>query len=115
MSEDRKEIARQRARKYYYDNREHVLQNVKEYQSGYIKTLKGQKVKTISRWKSRGINCNDEWDEVYDWWANCETCNICDKVFESSSHKCVDHNHTLEGYNVRGILCRTCNNILLEL
>ena len=106
---------RERALNYYYDNKEHVLSNVKKYQVEYVKTAQYQKSSTISRWRSRGINCNGEWDEVFDWWLNAKTCDICDKGFDKSSNKCLDHDHILEGYNVRGILCRSCNNVLLEL
>ncbi len=109
-----REVARARARQYYYDNKEHVLKNAKKYGSEYIKTAKGKKVKRISQWKRRGIKCDEAWDEVYEWWMNEKTCNICDKEF-TDGNKCLDHDHTLEGYNVRGILCRSCNNILREL
>ena len=81
----------------------------KDYQVKYRKTLKGHKIHTISNWKSLGINCNEEWNDLYDWWDNCETCDICDKAFDKRNNKCVDHDHTIEEYNVRGILCRVCN------
>lgn len=103
------------SKEYSEKNREKLKEYNKQYHSQYHKTKKGQKVKTIGQWKHRGINCNDEWEEVYEWWLNCKSCDICDKVFDKRQNKCVDHDHTLEGYNVRGILCRTCNNILLEL
>jgi len=96
-------------------NTEKLKEYNKQYYSQYKKTARGQKLRTICQWKRRGINCNDEWEEVYDWWFNCKSCDICHKVFDESKVRCLDHDHTLEGYNVRGIICRTCNNILLEL
>ena len=108
------EIKNERAKKYYYDNRDKVLQRVSKYQKLYRNTDKGMKVMRVSQWERRGINCDDEWDEVYEWWMSATHCDICGDEF-TKGNKCLDHDHHLEGYNVRGILCRSCNNILREL
>lgn len=81
----------------------------KDYQVEYRKTDKGYKMNTISCWKNQHkINCDDEWDEVFEWWLNSKTCDICDDEF-TPKNKCLDHDHHLEGYNVRGVICRKCN------
>jgi len=69
----------------------------------------------MERWKRQGIRCDEEWDEVDDWYMNTQTCDICDKIFENTRDKCLDHDHHLEGYNIRGILCQKCNNVSNEL
>jgi len=102
---------KRQASESYFRNRERSLATTKIYNA----TPEGYKIQTIGCWKKRGINCDEEWDEVYDWWLNVKTCDICDKEFEKSRNKCLDHDHTLEGYNVRGILCKKCNNYQNEL
>ena len=109
-------------REYYRKNKEKHNAEMKvwrdknkDYQVEYRKTDKGYKITTISCWKSQyKINCDEEWDEVFEWWLNAKTCDICDKEF-TKGNKCLDHDHHLEGYNVRGILCQRCNNYQNEL
>ena len=113
-------------REYYQRNKERHNASMKEwrdknkdymknYSYSWKRSEKGYKSQTISCWKGRGINCDEEWDEVFDWWLNAKTCNICDKEFVISTDKCLDHDHILEGYNVRGVLCQKCNNVSNEL
>ena len=77
--------------------------------------LKRRESNRIANWEARGVECDDEWDEVYDWYIDTTHCNICDKEFVHSNDKCLDHDHDLEGYNVRSILCKKCNNVVNEL
>jgi hypothetical protein len=96
-----KEKRNQYAREWYMKN--------KDYQVEYRKTDKGYKMNTISCWKNKHkIKCDEEWDEVYEWWMSATHCDICDCEFKKGN-KCLDHDHTLEGYNVRGVICRSCN------
>ena len=106
-----KEVRRKYLQEYYRKNYERLNKQYAEWG----KTPKGHKQQTIRNWKHHGINCDEEWDEVFDWWLNAKTCNICDKEFVISTDKCLDHDHILEGYNVRGILCQKCNNYQNEL
>ena len=106
-----RERCQRQSRGSYLRHRERSLATKKIYHA----TPKGYKIQTIGCWKKRGIRCDEEWDEVYDWWLNAKSCDICDKEFENSKDRCLDHDHILEGYNVRGILCKSCNNWWNEL
>ena len=92
-------------------NKDHV----KQYNKQHAKTPNGIKYRKIADWKRHGIQCNDEWEEVYEWYSETANCNICDKLFLTSKDKCLDHHHHLEGYNIRGILCNRCNYYKNEL
>ena len=81
-----------------------------EYKKQYRATPKGKSVVALSNWRRRGVECDEEWSEVYDWYMETTNCNICDKELKDSYDKCLDHDHTLEGYNVRAIICRSCNS-----
>jgi len=98
-------------RQFRENNREFLRQRSKEYRQ----TSRYKEVSKIHIWKKRGIRCDEEWGEVYDWWLNAKTCDICDKEFVNSKDRCLDHDHILEGYNVRGILCKKCNYYKNEL
>tara|TARA_R100000935_G_C2684957_1_gene104202 strand:+ start:54 stop:461 length:408 start_codon:yes stop_codon:yes gene_type:complete len=79
------------------------------------KTPRGIKSNKTKVWKKIGIRCNDEWEEVYDWYSCSTNCDICNKPFTASIDKCLDHDHHLDGYNIRGILCKKCNHHTNEL
>ena len=102
------ELKRQKRREYCARYRAENPDKFREYRARYrakhpekcreayaIYTAKNREKCTeicrISRWKRRGINCDEEWDEVYDWWLNAKTCDICDKEFDKSRNKCLDH------------------------
>ena len=87
----------------------------KEQRIAYKKSGKRKKPSMKCDWKRRGIRCDDEWDEVYEMYSNTTNCNICDKLFVKSNDKCLDHDHHLEGYNVRGVLCKKCNHRANEI
>ena len=37
-------------------------------------------------------------------------CDFCQTEFKNSTDRCLDHDHDiLDSYNIRGILCRSCN------
>ena len=110
MNMDRKEYMREYFRQYRAKNREKLA----EKHRGYYKTENGKKSTKISGWKRRGIIA-DSWDEVYAWYIETETCDICDRVLTTdrkmtSSTKCLDHDHSIkDDYNIRGVICNTCN------
>ena len=102
---------REKRKEYYKQWR---MDNV-EATYAHWNTPRQKKSHAISRWKWFGIRCDDEWDEVYEWYSSKTNCDICDKLFVKSKDKCLDHDHHLEGYNVRAILCSKCNNHRNEL
>ncbi len=73
-----------------------------------------KKSKRISRWKARGIIC-DDWDALYERYLSTTHCEKCDVELTGSNprtrtSKCVDHDHSIKDReNVRGILCNACN------
>ena len=121
-------------RAYYAKNREVIYEKKKEHLIEYGKKWRGQnkdrmkittqkyrktpksiKCAKLNAWKQHGIECNSEWDEVYEWYSSTTNCYICDKLFVESKDKCLDHDHELQRYNIRGILCRKCNNHYNEI
>ena len=80
----------------------------------YNQTEQGKKIGVISNWKIQGILCFD-WDLLYDIFlktTNCEFCNVELKSglpLESNS-RCLDHDHSInDKFNIRGVLCLSCN------
>ena len=86
-----------------------------EYFKEWGQTENGIKSRQCSNWRQIGIRCNGEWEEVYDWYSETTNCDICDKLFKESTDKCLDHNHDIDGYNIRGILCSKCNHYTNEI
>ena len=99
-----------RKREYYLKNRDTIREKTRKYQQ----TERGKKSRTIDRWKIRGIIA-DNWEEVYSWYLETETCDICDCILttgtrNTSSTKCLDHDHSItDSYNIRGVICQSCN------
>ena len=124
-----KEERAEYARLYYIKNKEKISQGRKErdklwrlknkekhkeYFTEYYKSEKGKKVSTIGQWRHRGILCFD-FDLLYDIFlstTNCEFCNVelTTDRYNTSTTKCLDHNHDInDRFNVRGVLCLSCN------
>ena len=97
-------------KKWRDGNKDKVKGNMKEYRH----TAQGIKVRRIHTWKWRGMICDDEWDEVYEWYQTTTNCDICDVSLQGVK-RCLDHDHTIEGYNVRQVLCYSCNQFHNEL
>ena len=92
-------------REYRKKNKEKIRAVLKEYR----KTDSGIKSRRITRWKSHGI-IFDDFDWLYDLYISRHTCEHCDKEFENSFDRHLDHDHSItDDNNVRGILCRECN------
>ena len=68
-----------------------------------------QKKTRISNWKFYGVIFDhiDEIDCVYHRYINTKKCDKCEKIFNNSIDKCLDHCH--ETGKFRAILCRNCN------
>jgi len=104
--EKRKEYLRQ----YRLKNKEKLLQQSREYYN----TESCKKLKKICKWKQYGILCFD-YNLLYDLFlstSKCEYCNceLTTDRYNTSTTKCLDHDHTInDKFNVRGVLCNSCN------
>ena len=110
MNMDKKAKQREYKRRYRERHREKIAEKQREYGQ----TENGMKIRRINNWKRYGIIA-DSWEEVYAWYLETKTCDICDCVLtedrrNTSSTKCLDHDHTLKDqYNIRGVICHSCN------
>jgi hypothetical protein len=54
-----------------------------------------QKTSRINNWRFYGVIFDhiDEINYVYDLYLNTDKCNKCEKIFNNSSDKCLDHCH----------------------
>ena len=78
--------------------------NNKEYHKEYRQTEKCKKSMRIGQWKNKGIICED-FDKLYDTYINTNNCEWCHK--DVSKKRDLEHNHY--SGEVRGIVCRKCN------
>ena len=78
----------------------------KEKSRRYRQSEKGKKFFTIKNWKRRGI-ITDDYDKVYEEYINTTECKLCNRPFNDSSDRCLDHDH--ETGLIRNIICRACN------
>ena len=97
----KKELARERRRRYRERHPDRVQAQIAKYQSTTI----GKKNLVMNKWKLRGVK--DVNDEMYDKYINSTCCEVCNTEFKNSSDRCLDHNHTTGEF--RYILCRSCN------
>ena len=107
--EKNKEKILERVKKYKQKNKEKIKQKNKEYREKTdMKTPKKIRCKIISNWKSRGIICDYKY--YYNIYLQQIKCYYCRKEFKNTKNRCLDHNHNITNdYNVRGIICRSCN------
>ena len=116
--EKNKQLIKEKNRLYTLKNKEkrkeymtEYINNNKEKIKEYRQTEECIKITRISRWKFRGIKCED-WDKLYNIYlsqSNCEECGIeltYDKR-NTTTTKCLDHDH--ETGEFRNILCNLCN------
>ena len=88
--------------------------NNKEYYKEYRHTVKGKKSMRITDWKRKGILCFD-YNLLYDIYvktSHCEFCNVELTIgrYTTSTTRCLDHDHSINDmFNVRGVLCHSCN------
>jgi len=115
---ERKSIS---AKKYYQKNKETTVikyieankEKIKNKRKEYHQTASCKKSNTISKWKRRGLICED-YDSLYCHYLNANECDNCNITFGekgdgSRSYKCMDHNH--ETGEFRNFLCCNCNVI----
>ncbi len=108
------------SREYRANNRDKMNEYNKQYRINknqdkvkkYRKTENHKKSVLISGWKRQGILCFD-YNLLYDIFlstSKCEYCNINFTQDHSASSRCLDHDHNItDKFNVRGVLCRSCN------
>ena len=101
-----KDKNKEKVKEYRETNKE----KVKEYDKEYNKTENGKKSKTISSWinnlKIKFADRNEA-EFYYETYINTNRCTWCDKMFENSIDRCMDHCHTCG--LPRAIICRECN------
>ncbi len=111
--ENNREKLKEYKRQYYLKNKEKNKKHKAEYQIKYRKTKKGHKVQTLCSWKKKGILCFD-WDLLYELYINTTHCEYCSVKLIQGHHKsncrCLDHDHSItDKFNIRGVLCNSCN------
>ena len=98
--EEKKESRRESQRVYRLKN----IEKIKEKHSVYSQTDKEKKRKIITKWKLRGVICED-FDKMYEIYINTNKCNWCNK--DVSKRRYIEHNHY--SCEIRGIVCQSCN------
>ena len=105
-----KEKIHERDRLKYLKNKEEKLERNRLYRQ----TEQGKKCRTIHNWRRQGILCFD-WDLLYDIFLKTTKCEFCEVEltigrYTTSTTKCLDHEHSItDRFNIRGILCHSCN------
>ena len=97
-----KDKVNERNRIWYSQNKE----KKKLIQQKYSQTEGGKKAYRTGKWKFRGVkNVNDE---MYNYFINCEACEVCGNGFTETNVKCLDHCHQTGEF--RAVLCKGCNS-----
>ena len=101
-----KEKLKKQTNEYYIKNQ--------EFYKKYRQSDKSKKSNRISKWKEQGILCFN-FDLLYDIvlsTTNCEFCQVelTTGRYNTSTTKMLDHDHSIKDkFNVRGVLCNSCN------
>ena len=91
-------------------NKEYRKNNL-EYFKNYKQTAKCKKMDKLCDWKRRGI-IDDDLGLLYDYYLTQTHCWICNKKYETTKDRCMDHDH--ETGEPRYICCVKCNLVLLR-
>ena len=70
------------------------------------------KTHRISGWKRQGILCFD-YNLLYDLFLKTTHCEYCGMFLQGigRDQKCLDHDHSInDKFNIRAVLCKSCNN-----
>ena len=65
------------------------------------------KPNTKGKWKIKGL-IMDDFESIYQEYIYQTNCEICGKLFETSTERHMEHNHTTGEF--RNIVCQRCNN-----
>ena len=105
--EKNKEKMKQQDQQRYLLNKEKRKQQMIEYNQ----TEAGIKSSRIRNWKRSGMILRDyqTWDSVYTKYLDCTNCEQCNKVFQTTLDRQLDHCHTT-GF-IRNIVCCRCNKL----
>ncbi len=61
-------------------------------------------------WKFQGMVFDGLFDDIYNIYIHTKVCDICNKPFQSSKDRHLEHNHSInEEFNIRGVCCSSCN------
>ena len=102
-----KDKKKQQDREYYQLNKEKLKQHMKAYRQ----TEEGHKSYMILNWKCQGMTLRDgdDWESVYYFYMATDNCEQCDKVFQTTLDKQLDHCHTTRF--IRDVVCNSCNQL----
>lgn len=102
MANKDKEKTKERARQWYWDNKDIARKCNKKWKQEHKDELK-EKAKIADRKRKYGLTL-EQIDEILI--TQDHRCAICRKLLKES-RRCIDHNHKTG--KVRGILCVRCN------
>ena len=116
-----KEKKKEQDRLIYLNNKEKKKEQIRLYKLNneekikiYKQSEQGKKTHRISNWKRYGIICFN-FDLLYDLFVSTDKCEFCDikltiDKITTSTTKCLDHDHNItDKFNIRGVLCWSCN------
>ena len=120
--EKHKEKKKQQHKEWVEKNKEYVLQQSREWRElnkdkisqqsrEYRQTDAGKKSHRIASWKRQGMLLpeGETWDSIYRKYLDCTNCEQCNKVFQTTRDKHMDHCHTTRF--IRNIICCRCNTL----
>jgi len=84
----------------------------KEKKKEQRKTPHGIRIRNYSDWNLRGVifESDEDRDMIYVRYIESKKCEVCNKEYNGSSDRCLDHDHSItDAPNFRQILCRRCN------
>jgi hypothetical protein len=80
----------------------------REYEREYRKSENGIKCRRINQWKGRGVlEYGYTYSELYEYYNDCNNCEVCGKDITDKHQKCLDHCHETGCF--RWVLCKECN------
>ena len=103
-----KEYMKEYHKNYYLKNKKKISEKNKIYREN----PKNKKIFTIGAWKHIGVKCFD-WDLLHELYINTTHCEYCNILLKGNGRdcKCLDHDHSInDKFNIRGLLCKKCNN-----
>ena len=71
-----------------------------------FKISEKHKIHLKASWKKRGLNM-DNFEEIYNKYIYATHCELCNKQFEKSLDRQMEHNHQTGEF--RNIVCNRCN------